>query len=678
MIGFRRTLPFICLACVAVAHGVEQRPDDAMPQSGQPPTSLDNLLGPAVFNDAAGPSGQPPGNRGPATAPPSPEAVKAAVKQVWEAFRDELTSAEDPTLRKQLVMSLIKAADDPGIGDAQRWSALEIAIQVAAEGADPDLLREALEARNAWFTGQDSLGPMGAFLRSAHGLSRGDPTRFLEAALRVNRDALDACRADVDRLSLAQEVIVFADEEMIRKLPANDQDRLRASVRAQRAETDEVAAICDAAAEGRQMLLNQPENAAAKTILGFHSAWAGDWDTAVTHLLKSTDRQFRAAAEAEFNFRAKRLPAEAFKVAGLWWESVQDEEDAAVLDPRPDPRPSPLIRREIKQHAAKLYKDSLPSLDTLIQQKLAATRIAEASKLFAAKPLPQRRPRAPAIAFDAARFEAAEAKRAKLFGDLANALQKRDQRRVAEIQNELSVVRREWAGALHLYNRDMALPERQARINEILRGSPAFGDGWLCDCFLKMLAGDRDAAAVSFGKAVNLMTQGPGQVFAGQQYLDAAEAALALGKIEDATKLRNALQKKFPNDLGVKFLAARIAVQKKLFTDANDTFVNLMKQQDVHPVIVAEYAWFKAGNPVNRLRDVQEAECAIDRVLAANQGPLWKALRARAAVQAAAGRWDQAIETLDESERQSPLLFADEFRTQREAYVEREEYFFGR
>jgi len=677
---FRKTMLFIGLTCVAVTQGAAQPSNGFLQQGGRPVPSLEDLLGPDDVTNANKSAGPRPIRRGPAVDPPPPATIAAADKQVREAFRVELTAAgNDPVKRKQLVLSLTGAADDRGIETAQRWASLELAIEVAAKGSDPELLSEALEARDDWFSGQDSLGPMEDFLRSTFALRRGDPTELLEKALQINRDALVACRTKTDRLTIAQKLIDLA-EEMTRQLPAQDQDRLRPSVRKQRAETDEIASICDSAANARRTLLEDPENAAANTILGFQSAWAGDWDTANMHLQKAGDSQFRAAAKAEREDKLvmKRVLAEAFKVAGLWWESVQEANDAGVLDPRPEPRPSSLARIAIRQHAAKIYEEALPGLDNLFDRKLAESRIAEANQLMPAKVLPQQRPQAWAAAFDRVTFNAAEVNREKLFADLGKAVQKQDQRWVTQVQDKLTVVRRQWAEALHLHNRDMALPERRERIAEILQRTPDFGDGWLCDCFLKMLAGDRTAAIVSFDKAVDLMRQGPRQVFAGQQYLDAAEAALSLGKVEDATKLKNNLQKRFPNDLGVKFLAARIAVEKKLFTNANEIFGDLMKEQNLHPVIVAEYAWFKAANPVDRLRDVKAAEVAIERTLGANHGPLWKALRARAAVLAAAGRWDQALETLDEAERQAPLLFAEEFQFQRAEYLKRQEYFFGR
>jgi len=237
--------------------------------------------------------------------------------------------------------------------------------------------------------------------------------------------------------------------------------------------------------------------------------------------------------------------------------------------------------------------------------------------------------------------------------------------------------RTEWAGSLHLQNRDAALPRKQQLVTEILQRDPKFADGWLCDAYLAILAGDRQKAVQSLDKADKLMDADAKQLFCGQQLLDAAQALLMLGDIERAQGLKNALENRFPRDPGVKFLGARIDTEQRQFSQANQVLREMFREPNPSLWLAAEYAWFKAANPIDDLRDCKEADRALQIVLQAGKGPLWKALRAQAAVLAADGRWDDAIQTLDEAAEQAPLVFGEDIAAQRDAYVKRESFDFN-
>lgn len=656
---------------------------------------LDRLLGPA---EAAPPgpartADAPLGDDGHdkvATRPPAPRPadITAAEKRVREAYAAEFEEVRDPVGRRKLFDALIDVAGDRTTPDPERWAAIELAREVAAEAGEATLVRRALETRVASFAEQDWLGPMMAFLQAAKnaGLKRGSPD-LLEASLDVNREALAAAKKDPGRVAIAREAIALA-ATLVPELPPNDQDRFRPRLLAQQERTDNVAAICEQAEAARGGLQGNPDDHAANAHAGFAAAWAGDWVTAAGHLRRTKDRKLKAAAEKEAAMMQPPAAAEAFGAAGAWWDAVAEDgqnQGAAILAPRPPPQPTSTVRTAIMGHAADLYRKALPGLQGL-DRKEAEARIQKAAEAQRREDLveePQKNPVGNAVlivagpVFDEDRFNAAEQKRAGPFRQLGNAVARGNGPEITRLHRELTGIRTEWAGSLHLQNRDAALPRKQELVTDILRRDPNFADGCLCDAYLAILAGDKQRARASLDKADGLMRRDPQrQVFCGQQFLDAAQALLMLGDIEGAEKVKQALERRFPNDPGVKFLGARVDTEQRQFNKVNPTLRALFRDPNPSLTLAAEYAWFKAANPNEALRDPVEANKAIQHVLDAGRGPLWKALRAQAAVLAADGRWDDAIKTLDSAAQQAPLLFADDIAAQRAAYVKREFFSF--
>lgn len=655
---------------------------------------LDRLLGPA---EAAPPgparrADAPPGDDGHdkvATRPPAPRPadITAAEKRVREAYAAELQGVRDPVGRRKLFDALIEVAGEPTTPDPERWAAIELAREVAAEAGEATLVRRALETRVASFAEQDWLGPMTAFLQAAKnaGLKRGAPD-LMEASLDVNREALAAAKKDPGRVANAREAIELA-AKLLPELPPNDQDRFRPRLLAQQELTDKVTAICEQAEAARGGLQGNPDDHAANAHAGFAAAWAGDWVTAAGHLRRTKDRKLKAAAEREAAMMQPPAAAEAFGVAGAWWDAVAEDgqnQGAAILAPRPPPQPTSTVRTAIMVHAADLYRKALPGLQGL-DRKEAEARIQKAAEAQRREDLveeSQKKDDDDSVivvgpVFGENRFNAAEQGRADKFRLLGNAVAQGNGPQIARLQKDLTGIRTEWAGALHLQNRDASLPRKQQLITDILRRDPNFADGWLCDAYLAILAGDKQRARASLDKADGLMRRDPQrQVFCGQQFLDAAQASLMLGDIEGAEKVKQALDRRFPNNNEVKFLGARVDTEQRQFNKVNPTLRTLFREPNPSLSLAAEYAWFKAANPNEALRDPVEANKAIQLVLAAGQGPLWKALRAQAAVLAADGRWDDAIKTLDSAAEQAPLLFADDIAAQRAAYVKREFFSF--
>jgi len=669
------------VAAMRSSHAADPIGDDVSP--------LDRLLGPAQPAPVGRPAGadQPRGVEEVANRPPAPASadIAAAEKRLREAYAADLEQIRDPVRRRKLFDEMIGAALEKDTPAPGRWAAVELARAIAAEAGEATLVRRALETRVALFADQDLLGAMMDFLQAARdaGLKRGSP-ELIAAALDVNREALAAARRDANRVAIAGRAVGLA-ALLLPELPANDQDKFRPLVRTQQERTDEIAAICEAAAAARGVLQGNPDDHAANAAAGFAAAWAGEWATAADHLRRTKDRKLKAAAEKEAAAAQPPPEAEAFDLAEAWWDAVVENGADKVLAPRPSPQPTKAVRNAIMMHAADCYKKALPGLNQ-IDRKLAEKRIEEAARAQqneerGEKTEDDREDKKILIvkgpAFDENRFAAAEDRRALLFRQLGNAWIERRRNDVGRLQQDLTMNRTEWAGSLHLQNRDAALPRKQQLVTEILQRDPKFADGWLCDAYLAILAGDREKAVQSLDEADKLMDADAKQLFCGQQLLDAAQALLMLGDIERAQGLKNALENRFPRDPGVKFLGARIDTEQRQFRQANQVLREMFREPNPSLWLAAEYAWFKAANPIEELRDFKEADQALQMVLKAGKGPLWKALRAQAAVLAADGRWDDAIQTLDGAAEQAPLVFGKDIAAQRDAYVKRESFDFN-
>jgi tetratricopeptide (TPR) repeat protein len=119
-------------------------------------------------------------------------------------------------------------------------------------------------------------------------------------------------------------------------------------------------------------------------------------------------------------------------------------------------------------------------------------------------------------------------------------------------------------------------------------------------------------------------------------------------------------------------------MNKSLFSDAKRNFDKLLETGGQHPGVMADFAWLLAAAPVESIRDPQRASEAVTEAMTSQQGPQWLAWRAKAALLAGQGRWDDAINALDRAANQAPLVLADELERQRKQYEARENYWIER
>jgi hypothetical protein len=666
------------------------------------PPSLDEILGPPTEptgikrdEDAQertlAPLIEPPARRGPpAIAPPEAEA-QAAQRKVRDAFAAEIQAARDSAGQAKLIGQLLEVADDPGLDHVNRFAIVEVALAEATRGAEPHLVREALQARSEWFANQDSVGPMVSYLKEVTEKTLGDAATMLTAALEVSQQAMDAGRP-VE----AEAAITIAKAQLLR-VSADVADRLRPDVQSQELRTVEMLSVFREADAAMKVLAESPADPVANLRAGFRAVWVCDWDKAKQHFARGQNHELKAAAMADLACPEEPNAAALSAVAGKWWAAAADPEEVKNdLDGELPIRPSKTVREGIRQHASRLYQRALKSgsgITNPIDRKLAESRIEQAtdakkrqgylaaeSQRIGTRP-EEIQPAAESQLFDEAAFVKAEAEISELFKKLGRSVAARDTRAVQQFHQQLTAVRQRWCEALHLFNRDVALLRRQQLVAEMLERQPDFGDGWLCDCYLKILDGKAAPAQESLNRAVDLMNKDAArQVYCGQQILDAGNAALLLGDRQLGENLKNFLKARVPHHPGVKLYQAMIYVDKSMFSEALALLDELLKDTTGldRSVIAADYAWLRAAVPVDRLRDPAKAKAAVQETLAVESGPHWKAWRAEAALLAAEGKWDEAIAMLDKATVQAPLLFASELDRQRRSYIDRREYWIER
>lgn len=649
--------------------------------------SIDTSEGPATLTNLPG---QPSGDleaasthtavkRGPPVQPPASTQVAGVVLKTQAAFSEELANVHDEAARKKIVGELLAIADSTEVGPVERFAAIDVALDLAMVGGSARLVRDLLDARSEWFERQDRLEPMLQFITTASLAGRADAVDSLPLLLDLSDEALS-----VGRFGFATKAADLA-ASLINKVPADRLDAWMPRVKAQVTRAKEAQGIDEAGIAARKTLETAPEDSAANLQCGISSVIVGEWAAAIRYFQKSTDPAIQAAATAEQSIGNNPAAQEYFDLAGRWWEVAATSEGS--VDAQSQAKLPSISRGAIQEHARSLYQKSLqaePGLASPIDRKLATSRSAKAEPVSATPvtptPVATTAPE-PLFAgkFDEEAFLRAEQKRASLFESLTQAIISRDQYNIPRLRSQLAGLRGAWCGAMHIYDRDTQLAQREAAIKEVLRADPDFSDGWLCDCYLRILRGDRDGAVTSLNKAEELIhSDALRQLYTGYQLLDCATAAILLGDGDRATKVRNALKKNFPNDPGLLVLESKVYMYKSLFSDAKRNYDKLLDNGAQQPAVMAELAWLLSAAPVDSIRDPKRASDAVDQAMASGQGPQWLAWRARAALFANEGKWGDALKALDQAARQAPLLLGEEIERQRKQYELKEPYWIER
>ena len=96
--------------------------------------------------------------------------------------------------------------------------------------------------------------------------------------------------------------------------------------------------------------------------------------------------------------------------------------------------------------------------------------------------------------------------------------------------------------------------------------------------------------------------------------------------------------------------------------------VRIAKDDDEGGWIYGEAAWLMAASPEAKDLDMEAATSYAEKALTLCGNSCWVAWRAKAAVCAAEGEWNEAAKCLDEAAQSIPLILAEDLKAQRLAY----------
>jgi hypothetical protein len=657
----------------------------------QPAGALDAVLGPAS-NVQSKPAGVPEADfeptepvqdsaREPAVAvftkpqraPPSAEEITAAESRIRDLFEEDIRSVGGGQRRVQVVRQLISAANDEKSSDADTYALLQLAVQLAEDGEDVDLVAVAAEAFATGFTGVDVDNRLVTFLGKQERQKTKPTAPHVQAALNAAERLLERLRF-ADAVNAAKLAKRLADK----MVPARAAD-LRGRVEQSVADSTALANFSAAAAAAQDRLKRNPDDAQARQAVGLLAVWQGDWQMACSLLKKCGRPDLEAAAGAEPGENSG--PDELCKAAGLWWKATTasgiDEHESLIAP----------VRRRIREHAADLYARALADgLQGSLSRKEAEKRITE----LRPKAAPAQRPvagfvlpEATSPVFDRFAFERLEAERDEAWDDFQRAARRMpfSQYDYATAVRALVEIRPKWCSALAPTVRDASLEDRRAAIGQVLNQNPRFGDGHLCDCYLSILAGDEAKAKASLDTAFKLINdQSAEQVFCARQILDLACAAVMVDELETAKRINNAiLKKKFPNEPAVLQVQAMLymAQERPQLSEAIDKLNEALAKTkgEERGWVAASLAWVRAAAPLDtKLRLPQDAEKLADEALELLAGRSWRAWRAKAELRASEKNWAAAIACLERAESQAPLLYQAEFNRQRDCYRSNRSY----
>lgn len=607
--------------------------------------------------------------------PPAQADIDAAAVRIRDLYEEDIKRAAHPQQRSQVVARILEEAKDPTVAPPSAYAMMSLAALLAEQGDSLDSVESALRAFAGAFRDVDHDGRLLAFLGAREQQSPRASPEHVEAVLRLNARLRSA-----ERFAEAATAAELA-ARLIKKVDAAQAAAFRDRVVDATLDTKAEVDLAAAARSARKTLEIDGSDGAAHLVVGQYAAYRGDWQRACDHFRRCSRGEFRAAAEAE--------PADATDVvrtcraADAWWKiaSVESTVVGDLDDKASAALPKP-VRQAMKRHAASLSEQALArGIDELLVRKEAEKRVKEFRP-----PEPPEEPKPKVITvrppvFVADRFDPIENERSEQWQRFQQAARAGHmQARVRAVQ-ALTVIRPTWCAELGPLVRDGTLPARQAAIRRVVDRFPGCADAHLCESYLHMVAGDRDQARDSFGRAFALVDQNPfEQVFCPRQLLDMTGAAIIIGDFDTAKRIDNrVLRKQFPNDPAVHQVQAMLFMCQKQprFSDAVDKLKSALDKTRGadRGAVAANLAWIRAAAPLDtRLRLPKDAEAHAEEALRLLGGWSWIAWRSKAELRASEMNWDAAIEALAQAEAMAPLIHAEEIHRQKQCYRNRKSF----
>ncbi len=300
---------------------------------------------------------------------PSPEEVKAATTSIKGIFSNEYKNQKSSEERKALSAKLLEQAADASNSPAMVCALIAEAVKIAGQAGDVETAVEASRLLTERFEGENLCPERYKILKSVEASkAKLAPESYAVLAEEYLKFA-DECIASEDfddALQLAKDAALISKKAKNTGLASNANEKKGDVEDAIRAFKELSPAI--------DKLKTAPDDPSANFAVGKYKCLIkGDWNEGLKMLLKSSNSEYKTAAELDL---AAKDSLSILKAADKWWElaeSVKDKFQSAG----------------IKSRASELYQKILPELSGIekvkAEKRMESTHCEKGTKLVLKK-----------------------------------------------------------------------------------------------------------------------------------------------------------------------------------------------------------------------------------------------------------------------------------------------------
>jgi tetratricopeptide (TPR) repeat protein len=238
--------------------------------------------------------------------------------------------------------------------------------------------------------------------------------------------------------------------------------------------------------------------------------------------------------------------------------------------------------------------------------------------------------------------------------------------------------RREWVAFLNPLERDHCVAIKIKELSSESLESPEFIEARLYRALLYIVTGNESAARADLSLFKGKLEKSS-EPLLGSVAVDFVYANLMVGNGPGARECLAAAEKHCPNDPILQHILALCEMEENNFTGAAKLFKAALRNSKSNPprdrvLLCSDAAWLFAACPNGMIRNPKLATDNANEAITTAPGKAWQAWRARAALDAEAGNWDAAAESLEKARGTAPLVVLTELDAQQEAITAKQPY----
>ena len=280
---------------------------------------------------------------------PSDDEVKTALATVKDVFKEEYKKLKTPDDRKALAKKLLEQAADTKNTPAMIYVLIAESARIAGEAGDIATIVEASDLYVQKFEGDDIAARWNMLEAAEKAAPKPSPESLSLLAEEYLKLADGAMAADdfKNATELARNAERVATKTKNKTLAANATGKKKEVADAMNSLKNVSISI--------DKLETNPDDPDANFAVGKYTCLTkGDFDKGLPMLAKSSDKDYKEAAELEL---AAKDTASTMKSADKWWDLADKEKSKPAKD-------------AVKAHAASLYEKVLPELSGIEKVKL--------------------------------------------------------------------------------------------------------------------------------------------------------------------------------------------------------------------------------------------------------------------------------------------------------------------